>query len=189
LWASHPLNIVPGLVTITDVTDPHTSAVTQVITTAPDTVLPRPGPLRHITSASPHSISFCVCCRGCVDMLPILSSSYYPPFPHTSDGREWQRHRQRTHSGPLHSIACCSVRVRLSAVPLRGPPWPAVVRRPPWPAARRVLPCMYYCVVTGISLVSKNAGKKARQAKLSYNVQLNKSMWASAPANASDTTF
>ena len=41
LWASHPLNIVPGLVTVTDVTD-SAGVVTQVTTTAPDTVLPRP---------------------------------------------------------------------------------------------------------------------------------------------------
>ena len=42
LWASHPLNIVPGAITVTDVTDPHTGTVTQVTTTAADTVLPRP---------------------------------------------------------------------------------------------------------------------------------------------------
>jgi hypothetical protein len=41
LWASHPLNVVPGLVTVTDVTD-AAGVVTQVITTAADTVLPRP---------------------------------------------------------------------------------------------------------------------------------------------------
>ena len=41
---------------------------------------------------------------------------------------------------PLHSIVHSSInsmRVRLSDVPLRGPPWPA---------ARRVLPCMHCCV-------------------------------------------
>jgi hypothetical protein len=32
---------------------------------------------------------------------------------------------------PLHSIVYCSIRVRLSAVPLRGPPWSAVRRGPP----------------------------------------------------------
>jgi hypothetical protein len=31
-----------------------------------------------------------------VDLPPILSSSYYPPFPCTSNSREWQRYRQRT---------------------------------------------------------------------------------------------
>jgi hypothetical protein len=67
-----------------------------------------------------------------VDVPPILSSYYYPPFPYPSDSS--------------HIIVHSSTRTRLSAVPLRGPPWSAVVRRPPWPAARRVLPCMYYCI-------------------------------------------
>jgi hypothetical protein len=48
-----------------------------------------------------------------------------------------------SHTPAIAAIVYSSIRARLSAVPLRGPPWSAVVRRPPWPAARRVLPCMY----------------------------------------------
>ena len=63
-----------------------------------------------------------------VDMPPILPSSYYPPFPHTSNSS--------------HSIQYSSIRTRLSAVPLRGPLCLSVVRRGPPSAVARRPPCL-----------------------------------------------
>jgi hypothetical protein len=74
-------------------------------------------------------------------MHSFLSFSSYSPLPRASNRREW--HRSGDGRGPLHSMARSMTRVRLSAVPLRGPPGSAVARRPPWPAARRVLTCVY----------------------------------------------
>ena len=78
-----------------------------------------------------------------VGMLICLLSSPSPPILH-SHTPVFVGNGRGTGNGhsPLHSIAYSSIRPRLPAVPLRGPPCSAVARRPPWPAVRRVLPCV-----------------------------------------------
>jgi hypothetical protein len=105
-------------------------------------------PLLSVTSLAPAPTPFHFVCAVAGVLMCLLSSP--PPAILHFHAPATVGNGRGTGNGhsPLHSMARCSTRVRLSALPLRGPPWPAVVRRPPWPAARRVLPCMYYCMLS-----------------------------------------